>query len=202
MNESGLVTVLKDRLNKFTFDIIDEDLTANDITDLKRYNSVNINWVTSPPERVRVISSLGVETVISPSAYTVSLTGGYITFNVARLITDTVRSDYSFFPFTDAQLLSMIQAARKQIQVLIFRTVDAATIPDNYQEAILKKAYVLAMREMQFPTIKYFTISVGGENIGKENQVTMISGMIESIEKELLVEMNALRYFDKTNTLT
>jgi hypothetical protein len=201
MTDSGLVTVLKDRLNKFTYDIVDEDLAAENDT-YKQYNSVNTNWVSSPPPSVRAITIAGVETVILPATYAVNQVSGYITLNVARAATDVVRADYSFFPFTDAQLLDIVDAAIAQVQVLIGKTVSPSDIPANYQEAVLKKAYVLALREMQFPTIKYFTISVGGETMGKENQVTMINAMIESIEKELLPEINALRLFDRTNVLT
>jgi len=201
MNESGLVTVLKDRLSKLVFDVVDEDLSAYD-TNYKRYNSVNVNWVSSPPERIRLIDTNGVETLLLSSIYTINQTGGYITFTDAKNDNDVIRADYSFFPFTDAQLLSIVQAARKQLQVLLFRTIDASSIADNYQEAILKKCYTIALREMQFPTIKYFAISIGGRSISKENQVTMTNTLIDNNEKELLMEINTLRYFDKTNTLT
>lgn len=201
MTESGLVTVLKDRFNKFTFDIVDEDLTAYD-TNYLRFNSVNINWVTSPPPNVRFIDTSGVETTIVPAGYTVNAAGGYVTLSSARASSDIVRADYSFFPFSDAQLLSIVQAARKQMQVLLYRPIDANDIADNYQEAVLKRCYSIALREMQFPTVKYFTISVGGRSIGKENQVTMIDTLIKGNEEDLLKEINALRYFDKTNTLT
>jgi hypothetical protein len=200
MDESGLVTILKERLSKLTYEILDEDLVAND-TVYKRYNSVNINWVASPPERVRWIDSNGVENLAAPADYTVTLAGGYITFTTAKTNSDVVRVDYSFFPFSDAQLLSIVQSARKQIQVLIFRPVDATVIPEGYQEAVLKRCYTIALREMQFPTIKYFTISVGGRSMSKENQLVMINGLIESNEKDLLQEVNALRYFDRTNVL-
>jgi len=201
MNELGLVTVLKDRLSKLIYDIVDEDFTAYD-TNYKRYNSVNINWVSSPPERIRVIDTDGHEEVIAQADYTVNLAGGYITFSTAKDNTDIIRGDYSFFPFTDAQLLVIVQGARKQMQVSLFRTVNASDIPENYQEAILKRCYTIALREMQFPTTKYFTISVGGRSISKENQLVMINAMIESNEKDLLQDVNVIRYFDKTNTLT
>ena len=201
MTESGLVTVLKDRVNKLTYDILDEDLMANDVNYL-RYNSANLNWVTFPPERLRFIDTNGVETPIYSTDYTVNTAGGYITFLSARNDSDVIRADYSFFPFTDAQLLSIIQAARKQVQVLLFRPIDAANIADNYQEVILKKCYTIVLREIQFPTVKYFSISIGGRSIGKESQVTMINAMVESSEKELLQDINAIRYFDRTNVLS
>jgi len=201
MTESGLVTILKERLIRLTYDIVDEDLIAND-TGYRRYNSVNTNWVSSPPERIRFIDIDANETIFTPSEYVVSATDGYITLNSARVDTDTIRADYSFFPFTDAQLLSIVQAGRRNVQVVIFRPIDATNIHENYQEAILKKCYTIALREMQFPTIKYFSISIGGRSISKEGQVTMINTLIDSNEKELLQDINTLRYFDKTNILS
>lgn len=201
MTETGLVAILKERLNKLTYEILDEDLSAYD-TNYLRYNSVNINWVASPPERIRWIDTNGIENVSVPADYTVNLAGGYITFATAKDNTDVVRADYSFFPFSDAQLLSIVQSARKQIVVLLYRPVSASDINENYQEAILKRCYSIALREMQFPTTKYFAISVGGRSISKESQLTMINAMIESNEKDFMTDVNALRYFDKTNTLT
>jgi len=200
MTESDLVIVLKDRLSKLTFDIIDEDLTPND-NQYKRYNSVNTNWVVSPPQRVRFIDSNGVENAQTTTDYTVTLADGYVTFGTAKNDTDVIRADYSFFPFTDAQLLSIVQSARKQLQVLTFRPITSSSIAEGYQEAILKKCYTIALREMQFPTIKYFSISIGGRSMSKEAQVTMIETLIKGNEDDLLKDINAIRYFDRTNVL-
>jgi hypothetical protein len=200
MNETELSVLLKERLAKLTYEILDEDLTAYN-TSYLRYNSVNTDWVASPPERIRWIDSNGIENVVLQADYTVNTSGGYITFNSAKGEADTIRADYSFFPFTDAQLLSIVVSARKQIQVLLFRPVSAADINENYQEVLLKRCYSIALREMQFPTTKYFSISVGGRSISKENQLTMINTMIESNEKDLMADVNSIRYFDRTNTL-
>lgn len=201
MNESDLIPILKVRLGKLTYDIVNEDLTPATIAYL-RYDSLHGNWLTSPAPVVNVIDTNGVKKFIFPTDYTVDYTYGHIDFNAAKNNTDVVRVNYSFFPFTDAQLLDIIQAARKQIQNLIFRTVDATDIPVNYQELVIKKAYSIAMREMQFPTIKYFSISVGGRSISKEAQVTMIDTLIKGNEEELLKDINTIRYFDKTTILS
>jgi len=200
MNESGLVTVLKKRLDKFSFQIVDEDLQAHNSSYL-RYDSPSLNWLAFPAPNIRGIIS-AVETRILSSAYTVSAADGYITFSIARAANETIRADYSYFPFTDAQLLDFVQSAIKQIQVLIFHSIDSNDIHADYQEAILKKCYSLAIRTMQFPTVKYFSISIGGRSIGKEGQVAQCNQMIDDIEKELLMDINALRYFNKTNVLS
>ena len=216
--ENDVLTILKDRLSKFTYDIVDEDLTAHSTAYL-RYDSANTNWVSSPVPKIRLVDIEGREQFLAPSLYTITASDGYITLTTAKDNTDIIRADYSFFPFTDAQLLSIIQSAYKQIETLIFKQIGLSGYSgvsgysgasgysgkyfwNTYQEVIFKKCYSIAMREMQFPTIKYFQMSIGGRSISKEAQVTMISTMIENIEKELLPEINALRYFDKTTVIT
>ena len=200
MNEAGLVTLLKNRFSKFSFQIVDEDLVANSATYL-RYNSPNKIWLTFPTPNVRGIID-AVETPIPASAYTVYATDGYIVFSVARGATETIRVDYSYFPFTDEELLDFVQSAEKQLQMLTFHSIDTTNIHPDVQEAIIKKCYTLAIRKMQFPTVKYFSISVGGRTISKENQVAQCNQLIDDNEKELLMDINALRYFNKTNILT
>jgi hypothetical protein len=200
MNVSGLVSVLKVRLDKFSFQIVDEDLQAHDSNYL-RYDSPSLNWLAFPAPNVRGIIN-AVEAPILSSAYTVTPASGYITFSTARAADETIRADYSYFPFTDSQLTDFVESAIKQIQVLIFHPIDSNNILADYQEAILKKCYSLAIRTMQFPTVKYFTISVGGRSIGKEGQVAQCNQMIDDVEKELLMDINALRYFNKTNVLS
>ena len=200
MNEAGLVPILAERLEKFSYEIVDEDL-APDTTAYLRYDSLNKEWLGFPREKVRVIAA-GVETYIFPTDYVVNIADGYITFSVARSATDTIRVDYFCKPFSAAQLLSIVQAGRKQMQVISFHTIDPNDIPENYQEMIIKRCYTIALRELQFPAVKYFSISVGGRTMDKSTQVATINAMIESNEKDLLSEINAVRYFDKTNVIT
>jgi hypothetical protein len=225
--ENDLVTFLKARLSKFTYDIVDEDLTADAVSGYSgsgysggyifQYNSLNKNWVIDPPERIRWMDIGNKEHLIMPAEYIISYTGGYITLSTPKLTGDIIRADYSFFPFTDAQLLSIVQSAYKQIETLIFKPIPIGAsgysgisgysgasgysgkyFYEEYREVILKRCYTIAVRMMQFPTIKYFTISIGGRSIGKENQVTMCNTLIDDNEKELMVEINALRYFDRS----
>ena len=221
MKESDLSATLKTRLSKLVYNIDGDVLTANDNNYLQ-YNSDNSNWQTV--QQIVVTHIDGTKTVIASTGYTANLTSGYITLNSAILSTDVVTADYSFSPFSDDDLLSILRSAEKQVQTLIYRPVicplgysgfsgfsgcpgfvssgySGYYILDNYAEAILKKSYTIALREMQFPTIRYFSISVGGRQISKEKQVEMIEVIIKSNEEEVIKDINAIRNFDKTNVL-
>ncbi|MFA6971830.1 MAG: hypothetical protein WC208_10565 [Gallionella sp.] len=199
MTDATILPILKSRIQSLNVNIVDEDLTPQD-TSYLRYNSLNTLWQTTPQERIRAIVA-GVETYLFPAQYTVSAANGYVILSVARAATDIVRADYTFFPFSDAELTSIIASARSQIGNLIFRPI---TEPYNitYQEAIIKKCYTICIRKLQFPTIKYFSLSVDGRTISKENQVTQCNVLIEGNEKELLQDINVLRYYNKDNILT
>lgn len=201
MTIPDLLVILKDRLGKFTCSIVNEDLTPENISYL-RYNSVNGNWLTTPQEKIRVIDTNGLETYIFPSDYTVNATNGYIVFSIARSATEIIRADYSIAPFTDTELTSILNSALKQIRVLIFHAIDEGDISVNYSEAIIKRAFTIALREIQFPTTRYFAINIAGRSIDKSQQVTQIESLITSNEKDLLQDINALRYFDRTNILS
>lgn len=200
MTTSDLLVILKERLAKFTCSVVDEDLTAH-TTSYLRYDSASKNWVDFPLERVRVVGTGGTETYIYPTAYTVTRADGYITFSVARSATDIVRIDYEKKPFSDTELTSILESALKQFRVLIFHNV-GGDFSENYTEAIIKRAYTIALRELQFPTTKYFALSMAGRSIDKSSQLTQIEALITSNEADLLKDINVLRYFDKTDVIT
>jgi hypothetical protein len=201
MTIADLLVIFKARLSKFTCSVVDEDLTAESTAYLQ-YNSTSKNWVEFPPERIRIIGTGGIETYIYPTAYTVDRPTGIVTFGIARGATDIVRADYSKKPFSDAELTSILNSALTQVRVLAFHRIDAAAFSENYSEAIIKKAYTIALRELQFPTTKYFALSMGGRSIDKSSQVTQIEALITSNEADVLKDINVIRYFDRTNIIT
>lgn len=200
MTISDLLVTLKERLSKFTCSVIDENLTARD-TSYLIYNSTSKSWLEFPSERIRVINLSGVETFLPKSEYVVNRDDGYVTLNVARLASDIVRADYEKKPFSDAELTSILASAVKQIRVLSFHNINVLNIHENYSEAVIKKAYTIALREIQFPTTKYFALNIAGRSIDKSTQVTQINTLIDSNEKELTADINAIRYYDKTNII-
>jgi len=199
MTIADLLVLFKERLGKFQCSVVDDVLTPDDVTYTK-FNSGNQNWVDLPEPEIRVIAS-GVETYIFPTEYVVDSAAGSITFNTARTSTDVVKGSYSIKPFTDDQLTSMLSQSTREIQVLTFHNINFADISPNYSEAIIKKALTMALRTIQIPSTKYFSISISGRTMDKSQQVTQIEALITSNEKELLMDINAIRYFDKTNVL-
>ena len=200
MTIADLLVIFKERFSKFSCSVVAEDLVAHD-TSYLRYDSGNGNWDEPPLENIKVVNILGVETHIYPTDYTVDRAEGFITFTTPRVSTDIVRADYNKRPFTDAEITSILNSALVQVRVMCFHPITASFFSENYSEAILKKAYTIALREMQFPSTKYFAISISGRSIDKSNQVTQIEALIASNEKDLMQDINAIRYFDKTNVM-
>lgn len=201
MTIADLLVILKERLSKFTCSVVDEDLVPQSVTYLQ-YNSANKNWVDFPAERIRIITTGGAETYVYPADYTIDRANGTVTFSIARGANDIVRADYSKKPFSDDALTSILNSALVQVRVLSFHRMDAAAFSENYSEVIIKKAYTIALRELQFPTTKYFALSMGGRSIDKSNQVTQIEALITSNEADVLKDINTIRYFDRTNIIT
>ena len=199
MTIADLLIILKERLSKFTCNIANEDLVAHN-TSYLRYDSANLNWLTFPVPSVRSIVS-GVETPIAQSAYAVTAASGYITFTVARTATEVIRADYWMSPFTDAELTSVLTSSLNQIRMVTFHRINETDFSVDYSEAIIKRAYTVALREIQFPTTKYFALSVAGRSIDKGTQVTQIEALITSNEAELMKDINALRYFNRVDIL-
>lgn len=198
MTDADLLPIVKSRIQSLQINIVDEDLVPHDVA-YTRYDSPNQQWLSAPPESIRKIVA-GVETRLFPAQYTVNTTNGYVTLGSALTANDVVRVNYTFFPFPDAELTSIIGSAREQVSSLVFRAV-AEPYDSCYREAIIKKCYTICIRKLQLPTIRYFSISIGGRTMGKEQQVTMCQALIDGNEKELLQDLNVLRYFNKSNPL-
>lgn len=196
MTIADMLVIFKERFSKFTCSIVNDQLTPHDIV-YKRWDSSNKNWLAEPTPKIRVTIA-GVETLIFPTEYTISSADGYVTFTAARASTDVIVADYSKVPFTDVEMTSMLVSAVKQFRVLSLHNVDETDIPVNYVEAIVKRAIVIALREIQYPTTKYFAISIAGRAMDKSGQVNQIESLISSAEKDLMTDINAIRYFDKT----
>jgi len=200
MTIADLLVTFKERFSKFTCSVVNEDLIPIDTTYLV-YASGSKNWTDTPLEKITVVNTSGVETHIYPADYTVDRAEGRVTFAVARLATDIVRASFSKRPFTDDEITSILTSAFTQVKLLSFHIInfDISNFHVNYSEAILKRAYTIALREIQFPTTKYFAINISGRSIDKSTQVTQIEALITSNEKELFQDINAIRYLDKTN---
>lgn len=197
MNVTQLAMHCKTQLLSMLFvRIVGEELRP-DVTNkifIAKYN----DWNSNPKPRVSTVNSLGIETLKFETAdYTVSLTGGTVTFPAAT--TDIVRVDYNYFPFTDQQLARFSMQALREISVLIYRPIDVNCIHFDYAAAICKRIYTLVMKALMVEARDYFSVSVAGRSINKTNIVGQLDTIVTQNEVQLQAEINVLRTFNKTN---
>ena len=195
---SSLGPDLRKRLGCLTGNVIDEDLSVRDayIT----YQSENRSWLDFPIPRVRKIDVDGIETLLVPTTdYTLNLLTGEVTLAVAVTADDTVRADYDFNIFTDDDLTDLLEQSVQEIKVLIHRDFNPVSIPSDYKEAILKRAYTNAFRCLVQPTYNFFSVNVGGRAIDKGNLVDTMQKIITMNEEILQKEINDLRNFNQTD---
>ena len=195
---SSLAPDLRKRLGCLIGNVIDEDLSVTNAYTI--YQSENKSWLDFPVPRVRQIDVDGIETLLVPiTDYTMDLINGKVTLVLAVTADDTIRADYDFNVFTDDDLTDLLEQSALEIKVLIHRNLDQASIPDDYKEAILKRAYTNAFKCLIEPTYNFFNVSVGGRTIDKANLVDAMQKIITMNEEILSKEINALRNFNQTN---
>ena len=178
--------------------IIEETLRPNsaNLTFISKHN----DWLFDPSPRVTTIDSNGIETLKFETAhYTVNYPDGTITFTGA--ITDIVRVDYNYFPFTDDQIGQLLLQSLGEISVLIYRPIDENSIHKDYRPVICRRLYTNLLKALLLEARDYFSVSVGGRNIDKTNVIGQINEIIKQNETQVLQDVNVLRNFNKTKRL-
>ena len=195
---SGLVGDLRKRLDCLLINVIDEDLVVT--TPYTVYQSASKGWVDFPIARVRKIDVNGFEVPLVPLIdYTLDLAEGEVTLLAEANGDETVRVDYTFELFTDAELLEFLTQSAREVVNLLHRPLDSANINDAYKEIILKRAYTNAFKCLIEPTFNFFSVSVGGRTIDKTNIVDSITKIMTANEELLVQELNSLRNFNQTD---
>jgi len=188
-------------MNNLGVEIIDEDL------DLKEsggsiYVTRNRSLVFIPQLRVRKINlTTGVETFLFPGTdYTVDETIGEITLTSPT--SDLVRADYFYEPLDGAVQDNLLALSIKEISVLIHRPINAENIPADYTPAICRRFTTNVLRTLQVEARDFFSISIAGRSISKDNIVTAFDAIIKDNEATLLQQLNQLRHWNTTSRLT
>lgn len=176
--------------------IIEEDLCPDQTN--KIFQSKHPNWMQSPVPRISTINTLGVETLrFITTDYSTNYVNGSVSFGSAT--TDIVRANYYYFPFTDAQLSDLTFYSLQEISVLVYRNIDPNSIPQDYRMAVCKRLFTNLLKTLMAEARDYFSVSVGGRSINKNNVINQFTAIIEENEKQLVEEINMLRTFNKTN---
>lgn len=198
---SSLTPELRKRLHCLKLNVMDEDLTAETtIVPYTVYQAENKKWELFPKPRVRKIDEDGFEsTLVETTDFTIDYAEGKVTLVLAITANESVRVDYTFDVFTDADLTEFITQSAREIKVLLHRGLDTSNIPDDYKEAILKRAFTNAFKCLMEPTFNFFNASVGGRTVDKGMLVDSIQKIITVNEELLMKEINSLRNFNTTN---
>jgi hypothetical protein len=178
--------------------IAEEDLLPNAAN--KIFTSKHHDWQQYPVPRITTINDLGIETLrYITTDYTINYTGGQVTFVTAT--TDTVRANYTFFPFTDDQLLQLTHLSILELSALIYRPINEHEIEADYRPLVCKKLYTKLLRSLLLEAKDFFSVSVGGRSISKANVTSQILQIIQSNEEEVLAYIDVLRNYNKTNRI-
>lgn len=188
-------------LTKLVCRIVDEVLipfdNSNGVFDAK-----NVNWIAAPRPIVKRIDNTGAEIILLENDdYTIDLLGGRIILVTPLTTTETLTTSYSFFPFTDPQLLEITKHSAAEISVLIYRPVDQNNIPADYRPAICKRFYTNVLKALIIEAKDFFSVGVGGRTINKSNIVSQTNQIIEQNESQLLSDLQMLRHYNKTNRI-
>jgi hypothetical protein len=180
---------------------MDEDLTVTTtVVPYTVYQAEYKQWEAFPKPRVRQVDEDGFESnLIETTDFTIDYVNGTVTLVLAVTANDSIRVDYTFDVFTDADLTEFILQSAREIKVLIHRNLDTANIPDDYKEAILKRAFTNAFKCLMERTFNFFNASVGGRTVDKSMLVDSIQKIITVNEELLEKEINSLRNYNQTN---
>jgi hypothetical protein len=201
---SVLLSDLRKRLQCLRLNMIDEDLTA--VTPYTVYQAEHRQWETFPKPRVRRIDVEGFEsTLVEGTDFTIDYANGRITLTLPLLhlatADDSIRVDYTFDVFSDAQLIDFLTQSAREIKVAIQRNLDTSNIAEDYKEAILKKAFTNAFKCLIEQTFHFFNVTVMGRTVDKAMLVDTIQKIITTNEELLEKEINSLRNFNQTNRM-
>lgn len=195
---SALRPELRGRLKCLVLNVIDEDLAT--ATPYTVYQAENKQWETFPKPRVRKVDVDGFETpLVEVTDYTIDYANGVITLVVPVTADDSIRADYTFDVFTDSDLDNFLSEAAREIVVLIHRPINFTSVPDDYKEAIMKRAFTNAFKCLMEPTFNFYNVTVMGRTVDKAMLVDSIQKIIDTNEKMLEKEINSLRNFNQTN---
>lgn len=195
---TDLMDDLRDRLHCLVLNMIDEDLSVE--TAYTVYQAGNKRWLSFPKPRIRKIDVDGFEELLLEGTdYTINYVEGKVTLVIAATADEAIRADYDFDVFTDTDLEGLLVQSAREIQVALHRSVDEAAIPDEYKEAILKRAYTNAFKCLIQPTFNFYSVTVMGRSVDKTMLADTMLKIIDMNEKLLEKDINSLRNFNQTN---
>ena len=196
---SALTAECKAMLSNLTVEIIDEDLMQKSPGDDKLFTGRFDKWQSNPLPKIRSIDTSGVETVLFSGAdYIVDFSAGEVALT-SGAGTDTIRADYFYAPLNDTLLERLLTIAVKEVSVLIHRPINEANILTDYEAAVCKRLYTNVLKNLMVEARNFFTVQIGERSINKDQIVEHLDKIKKQNEEDLLLEINQLREWNKTN---
>ena len=193
-------------LTKLSCRVIEELLCPIDTTD-KIFDSVNPNWVLPSTPKVFKNGSgtsggCGTGTLLfTPADYSIDFPNGRVTLVAALVTGETLTASYNFFPFTDAQLVQIVQSTVTEISTLIYRPIPQDAIPEDYRPVICNRFYTNILKTLILEARDFFSVTVAGRTINKTSIVPQINTIIDQNERQVLPALVILRHYNKTNRI-
>jgi hypothetical protein len=195
-----LADAMNGLLSNLAVEIIDEDLDHKAATG-NVYVTRNQNLLAEPKVRVRRIDNTGADILQFLSTdYTINHALGEITLGTGT--TDIIRTDYFYQPLTDATLDTLMSLTVQEIANLIYRKIDATSVPAEYNSVIQRRFQTNVLRNLMNETRDYFAINIAGRSISKDAVPSHFDMLIKSNEEQLKEEIHLLRFQNTTNRLS
>jgi len=181
-------------------EIIEEDLDKDTKTTTTVYKARYSNWLAVPRPKIVKIDTSAVKTLLYASDdYTLDLEAGEVTLAAPLSAGEILRADYFFQPLNSVILDRLLAKSVKEVEVLIHRPIDDSNVLRDYKSAVCKRLYTNVLKNLALEARNYFSISVGGRAISKEQIQSHLQGMWGLNEKDLAAEITQLREWNKTN---
>lgn len=188
-------------LTKLFCTVVDEELvpfdTSNSVFDAKHGS-----WLAAPKPKVEKIDNTGTTILLFETTdYSIDFIGGRVTLTTPLVSGETLIVSYTFFPFTDPQLVEIAKHSTSEISVLVYRPINQDDIHEDYRPPICKRFYTNVLKSLILEARDFFSISVAGRTINKSSIVNQINTIIKQNEEQLLSDLQMLRHFNKTNRI-
>ena len=194
-----LVAPLKVVIREVIVSIRDEDLAPTSALPATVFQARHKNWRSFPVTQVRTIDSLAGETLLfTPADYSIDSANGAVTLVTAT--SDIVRATYDYNAFTDDELEDQLESARAEIENAVGRTI-SSPFHESYSQAIVKRAYTNLLKTLQAEARDFFSVSIAGRSVDKNQVVDHFIKIIEGNEEQLSTELNGLRYYNRSKRL-
>lgn len=202
VNGGNLTPDVQALLHGLSVEIIEEDLVFVELGSgsSEIFAAKYRNWIAYPVPRIRTIAVDGTTTLlIQGTDYTVDADNGRITIIAGTEDGVVVRADYYYAPITNELLEQYLSLSVAEIAAAIYRPIDVSAIHPAYLPTVGKRLYTYVLVGLIMEARNFFSLSVAGRSIQKNDVVTNLEKAVEVNEELVQKGINALRLWSPAN---